>query len=48
MLKEDMMFFAGMKPKKELGKLIEIANKEDTHEKKGEKFLNMMRESNGK
>ena len=48
MLKEDMMFFAGMKPKKELGKFIEIANKEDTYEKKGEKFLNMMREANGK
>ena len=48
LLKEDMMFFAGMKPKKELGKFIEIANKEDTYEKKGEKFLNMMRESNGK
>ena len=27
---------------------IEIANKEGTYEKKGEKFLNMMRESNGK
>ena len=48
LLKEDMMFFAGMKPKKELGKFIEIANKEDTYEKKGEKFLNMMREPNGK
>ncbi|MEW5897420.1 MAG: hypothetical protein AB1668_07025 [Nanoarchaeota archaeon] len=48
LLKEDMMFFAGMRPKKELGKLIEIANKEDTYEKKGEKFLNIMREANGK
>jgi len=48
LLKEDVMFFAGMKPKKELGKFIEIANKEDTYEKKGEKFLNMMREANGK
>ena len=48
LLKEDMMFFAGMKPKKELGKFVEIANKEDTYEKKGEKFLNIMRESNGK
>ena len=47
LLKEDMMFFAGMKPKKQLGKLIEIANKEDTYEKKGEKFIIMMREANG-
>lgn len=47
LLKEDMMFFAGMKPKKELGKFIEIANKEDTYEKKGEKFLLIMREANG-
>ena len=48
LLKEDIMFFAGMKPKKELGKFIEIVNKEDTYEKKGERFLNMLRESNGK
>lgn len=48
LLKEDMMFFAGMKPKKELGKFIEVANKEDTYEKKGEKFLNLLREANGK
>jgi len=47
LLKEDMMFFAGMKPKKELGKFIEIANKEDTYEKKGEKFLIMLREADG-
>lgn len=48
LLKEDMMFFAGMKSRNELGKLIEIANKQDTYEKKAEKFLNMMREINGK
>lgn len=47
LLKEDMMFFAGMKSKKELGKLIEIANEEDTYEKKGEKFLSLLRETNG-
>lgn len=46
LLKEEMMFFAGMKPKKKLGKLIEIANKEDTYKKKGEKFLNLLREAN--
>jgi len=43
LLKEERMFFAGMKTKKKLGKLIEIANKEDTYEKKAEKFLNLMR-----
>ena len=48
LLKEDMMFFAGMKSKNELGKFIEIANKQDTYEKKAEKFLDMMREINGK
>ncbi|MEM3584847.1 MAG: hypothetical protein QXJ50_00410 [Candidatus Woesearchaeota archaeon] len=48
LLKEDMMFFAGMRSKNELGKFIEIANKENTYEKKAEKFLNLMREINGK
>lgn len=48
LLKEDIMFFAGMKSKNELGKLIEIANKQDTYEKKAEKFLNIMKEANGK
>lgn len=48
LLKEDMMFFAGMRPKNDLGKFIEVANKEDSYEKKAEKFLNLMREANGK
>ncbi|MBI2507762.1 hypothetical protein HYV89_02305 [Candidatus Woesearchaeota archaeon] len=48
LLKEDMRFFGGMKPKNELGKFIEIANKEDSYEKKAEKFLNLLGESNGK
>ncbi len=48
LLKKDMRFFAGMKPTKELGKFIEIANKEDTYEKKGEKFLNLLGEANGR
>ena len=43
-----MRFFGGMKPKNELGKFIEIANKEDSYEKKAEKFLNLLGESNGK
>lgn len=46
-LREDMRFFAGMRPQQELGKFIEIANKEDTYEKKGEKFLNLLEEANG-
>ena len=45
LLKEDLMFFGGMKPKDDLGKFIEIANKEDTYEGKAEKFLNLVRES---
>ena len=48
LLKEDMMFFAGMKSKNDLGKFIEIANKQDTYEKKAEKFLNMMGEVHDK
>ncbi len=48
LLKEDMMFFAGMKSKNELGNFIETANKEETYEKKAEKFLNLMRGVNGK
>lgn len=47
LLKEDMMFFAGMKSKNELGKFIEIANKQDTYEKKAEKFLNLVRGIDG-
>ena len=43
LLKEERMFFAGMKTKKELGRFIEIANKQDSYEKKAEKFLNLMR-----
>ena len=48
LLGEDMMFFAGMKSGKELGKLIEIASKEDTYQNKGEKFLNLLRGINDK
>lgn len=41
-LKEERTFFAGMQSKKELGEIITIANKEDTYEKKAEKFLSLM------
>lgn len=46
LLKEERMFFAGMKTKKEMGKIIEMANKEETYETKAEKFLNLMRSVN--
>ena len=40
---EDREFFSGMITKKQLGKIIEIANKESTYEKKAEKFLQLIR-----
>ncbi len=42
-IKEDKEFFSSMLPKKELGRIIEIANKEPTYEKKAEKFLRLLR-----
>jgi hypothetical protein len=36
-------FFSSMKSKKELGKIIEIANREPNFEKKAEKFLSLIR-----
>jgi hypothetical protein len=44
MLSEKHTFFSSMKPKKELGKLIEIADKENTYEAKAEKFLLLIRD----
>ncbi len=46
LLEEERSFFAGMKSKRILGKIISIANKEDTYEKKAEKFLELIREQN--
>jgi len=43
LLAEEREFFSGMKTKKQLGKIIEIANKEETYEKKAEKFLSLLR-----
>jgi len=40
---EDLEFFSSMKSRKELGQIIEIANKEPTFEKKAEKFLSLIR-----
>ena len=41
---EELEFFSSMKSKKELGQIIEIANREPTFEKKAEKFLSLIRE----
>ncbi len=42
LLEEEREFFSGMKTKPQLGKIIEIANKEETYEKKAEKFLSLL------
>jgi len=42
LIKEEQEFFASMKSRKELGKLIEIANKEPTYEGKAQKFLELI------
>jgi hypothetical protein len=44
LLSEDREFFSSMKSKKELGKIIEIANREPDFEKKAEKFLSLLKE----
>jgi len=41
---EELEFFSSMKSKKELGQIIEIANREPTFEKKAEKFLSLIKE----
>lgn len=46
LLSKQFDFFSGMKSRKELGRIIEIANKEPTFEKKAEKFLSLIRNSN--
>ncbi len=48
LLSEEREFFSGMKTKKELGKIIEIANREPTYEKKAEVFLKLLRNGNEK
>lgn len=40
---QDLNFFSGMESPKTLGKIIEIANGEDTYENKGLKFLNLLK-----
>lgn len=44
LLSEDRNFFSSMKSKNDLGKIIELANKEKTYEKKGEVFLKLINE----
>lgn len=43
LLKEEREFFSSMQSKKKLGELIEIADKEHTYEKKAEKFLQLIK-----
>ncbi len=43
LLSEKGEFFSGMKSKKELGKIIKIANRESDFESKAEKFLSLIR-----
>lgn len=42
-IEEYKEFFSSMLPKKELGRIIEVANREPTYEKKAEKFLILLR-----
>ena len=44
LLSEEIEFFSSMKSKKELGEIIEIANKKLTYEQKAEEFLKLIRE----
>jgi len=39
---EKREFFSGMKTKEQLGKIIEIANREETYEQKAQKFLSLL------
>jgi hypothetical protein len=43
LLEQELNFFSGMKTKTELGKFIEISNKEETYERKAEVFLELIR-----
>lgn len=43
LLGEEGEFFSSMQTRNELGKIIEIASKEGSYEKKAEKFLELIR-----
>ena len=45
MFDRDLNFFSGMESPKNLGRMIEMANAEKTHENKGLKFLNLLKRS---
>lgn len=45
LFKQDLNFFSGMENPEKLGRLIEIANRENTYENKGLKFLNLLKRS---
>lgn len=45
LLKEKREFFSSMQTRKKLGEVIEIANKENTYEKKAQKFLDLLQQS---
>lgn len=42
---QDLNFFSGMENPRNLGKLIEMANEEESYENKGLKFLNLLKRS---
>lgn len=44
LLGEEREYFSGMRTNSELGRIIELANKEGTYEKKAERFLALIRE----
>ncbi len=44
LLSEERNFYSSMKTKNELGRIIEVANHENTYEKKGEVFLKLINE----
>ena len=45
LFEQDLNFFSGMESPKNLGRIIELANREETHENKGLKFLNLLKGS---
>ena len=45
LFKQDLNFFSGMENPEKLGQLIEMANRENTYENKGLKFLNLLKRS---
>ncbi len=44
LLSEERNFFSSMKSRRELGRIIEIAGREETYEKKAEVFLKLIKE----